>query len=151
MSRRVGHFSPTALRSAMTRRNLTVDDLAVHLEASTGTIHGWLSSRRSPEPPLLLQLSEALGVRPADLTLVDEGQERLADLRIHAGLLQADAAHCAGIAQPQLSKMERGVTAPRSELIDALASTYALPAARVENAWARSRDDRRRHAETKTR
>lgn len=151
MSRRVGHFSPTALRSAMTRRSLTVDDLAVHLEVSTGTVHGWLSSRRSPEPPLLLQLARALGVRPADLTLVDDEHERLPDVRIHAGLLQADAARSAGIGQPQLSKMERGVTSPREDLVDALASVYALPPKRIEDAWQRSHDDRRRHAENKTR
>lgn len=150
MSRRVGRFSPTALRSAMTRRNLTVDDLAVHLDVSTGTVHGWLSSRRSPEAPLLLRLAGALGIRASDLTLVDEEHERLADVRIHVGLLQADAARSAGIAQPQLSKMERGVTAPRTDLIEALASAYALPLGRVERAWKRSRDDRRRHAEGKT-
>ena len=88
MARRSGQISPTALRSAMARRGVTADDLAVHLGASTNAIYGWLAARRVPEPPVLVQVAHALGLRPSDLTLVSESEERLYDLRIHAGLLQ---------------------------------------------------------------
>ena len=135
----------------MSRRDVTVDDLSVHLGASTTAIYGWLSSRRVPEPPVLVELAHALGLRPADLTLVSESEERLYDLRIHAGLLQEDAAKAAGLRQPQLSKMERGVAVPRKELCGGLARTYGLPAERVLAAWERSREDRRRHADGKLR
>lgn len=151
MARRTGQISPTALRAAMSRRDVTVDDLSVHLGASTTAIYGWLSSRRVPEPPVLVELAHALGLRPADLTLVSESEERLYDLRIHAGLLQEDAATAAGLRQPQLSKMERGVAVPRKELCDGLARIYGLPAERVLAAWERSREDRRRHADGKLR
>lgn len=146
MARRAGQISPTALRSAMSRRAVTVDDLAVHLGTSTTAVYGWLSARRVPEPPVLVQLARALGLHPADLTLVSEAEERLHDLRIHAGLLQADAAASAGLRQPQLSKMERGVAVPREDFCGGLASTYGLKPSRVLQAWQRSRDDRRRHA-----
>ena len=151
MARRTGQISPTALRAAMSRRDVTVGDLSVHLGASTTAIYGWLSSRRVPEPPVLVELAHALGLRPADLTLVSESEERLYDLRIHAGLLQEDAATAAGLRQPQLSEMERGVAVPRKELCDGLARTYGLPAERVLAAWERSREDRRRHADGKLR
>lgn len=149
MPRRAGQISPTALRAAMSRRGVTVDDLAVHLGTSTSTVHGWLSARRVPEPPVLVSLARALGLRPEDLTLVDEASERLHDLRIHAGLLQAEAAHLAGLRQPQLSKMERGVSVPRKEACEALARAYAVPSERVMAAWERAREDRRRHAGAK--
>lgn len=149
MARRSGQISPTALRAAMARRGVTVDDLAIHLDTSTTAIYGWLSARRVPEPPVLARLARALRVRPADLTLVGETEERLYDLRIHAGLLQAEAAATAGLRQPQLSKMERGVAVPREELCEGLARAYDLPADRVLAAWQRSREDRQRHAEGK--
>lgn len=149
MPRRAGQISPTALRSAMSRRGVSVDDLAVHLETSPSTVHGWLSSRRVPEPPVLLALSRALRLRPADLTLIGEDRERLADLRIHAGLLQAAAAEAAGLRQSQLSKMERGVSVPRVELCGPLAKTYSVGEERVLVAWNRTRQDRRRHAAAK--
>jgi len=149
MARRPGHISPTALRSAMSRRGVTVDDVAVHLGTSTTTVYGWLSARRVPEPPVLVGLARALGLRPADLTLVSEAEERLHDLRVHAGLLQAEAATKAGLRQPQLSKMERGTAVPREDLCAGLARAYGLPTGRVLNAWQRTRDDRRRHAESK--
>ncbi|MBB1030025.1 MAG: helix-turn-helix transcriptional regulator [Dietzia sp.] len=149
MPRRAGHISPTALRSAVARRGATAEDLAVALAVSTSTVEGWLSARRTPEPPLLVALARVLKVRPADLTLVSEDVERLPDLRIHAGLLQAEAAAAAGLRQPQLSKMERGVAIPRSELCEPLARVYGLEPERVLAAWTRSRDDRRRHADSK--
>lgn len=149
MARRAGHISPTALRSAMSRRGVSVDDLAVHLETSTTTVYGWLSARRVPEPPLLVRLAHALGLRPADLTLISEAEERLHDLRIHAGLLQAAAAANAGLRQPQLSKMEQGTAIPKEELCDGLARTYGVSPDRVFDAWVRTREDRRRHAESK--
>lgn len=149
MARRPGQISPTALRSAMARRGVSVDDVAVHLDTSTTAVYGWLSARRVPEPPALVALARALGLRPADLTLVSESEERLHDLRIHAGLLQAEAATAAGLRQPQLSKMERGVAVPREDLADALASAYSLSVNRVMEAWQRTREDRRRHAESK--
>lgn len=149
MARRPGQISPTALRSAMARRGVSVDDVAVHLNTSTTAVYGWLSARRVPEPPALVALARALGLRPADLTLVSEAEERLHDLRIHAGLLQADAAIAAGLRQPQLSKMERGVAVPRQDLGNALASAYGVAGDRVMEAWHRTRDDRRRHAEGK--
>lgn len=149
MARRAGHISPTALRSAMSRRGVTVDDLAVYLETSTTTVYGWLSSRRVPEPPTLVELARALGLRPEDLTLISEAEERLHDLRIHAGLLQADAAVSSGLRQPQLSKMEQGTAVPREELCAGLARAYGVPPGRVFDAWQRTREDRRRHAERK--
>ena len=149
MARRSGQISPTALRSAMSRRGVTVDDLAIHLDTSTTAIYGWLSARRVPEPPVLVRLAHALNLRPADLTLISETEERLYDLRIHAGLLQSEAAAAAGLRQPQLSKMERGVAVPREELCEGLARTYGLPGRRVFDAWQRSREDRERHAEGK--
>ncbi|MFL0580635.1 helix-turn-helix domain-containing protein [Dietzia sp. 179-F 9C3 NHS] len=130
----------------MSRRAVTAEDLAVHLGTSTSAVHGWLASRRVPEPPVLLALARALRLRPADLTLIDEAQERLADLRIHAGLLQAAAAEAAGLRQPQLSKMERGVSVPKPELCQGLARAYGVPEERVLAAWKRSRRDRQRHA-----
>lgn len=149
MARRAGQLSPTALRSAMARRNVSADDIAVHLSTSTSAVHGWLTSRRGPEPPVLVSLARALGLRPADLTLVSEDDERLHDLRVHAGLLQVDAAASAGLRQPQLSKMERGVAVPRQDLCDALARTYDLDSDRVLAAWERTRRDRQRHAQSK--
>jgi len=149
MARRPGHISPTALRSAMARRGVTVDDVAVHLGTSTTTVYGWLSARRVPEPPVLVRLARALGLRPADLTLVSQDEERLHDLRIHAGLLQSEAATKAGLRQPQLSKMERGTVAPRKDLCTGLAREYGLSTGRVLKAWRRTRDDRRRHADSK--
>ena len=149
MARRAGYVSPTALRSAMARTSATAEDLAVMLEVSTSTIEGWLSARRVPEPPQLARLARALRVQPADLTLVAPGEERLHDLRVHAGLLQADVSHASGLRQPQLSKMERGVVAPKIEVCEILASIYGVDAERVRAAWSRTRDDRKRHAESK--
>ncbi|WP_411741232.1 helix-turn-helix domain-containing protein [Rhodococcus sp. IEGM 1408] len=133
----------------MSRSGATVEDLAVVLAVSTSTVEGWMSARRTPEPPLLVELARVLKLRPADLTLVSEDDERLHDLRVHAGLLQADAASAAGLRQPQLSKMERGVAVPREELCEPLARVYEVEPGRVLAAWNRSREDRRRHAGSK--
>ena len=149
MPRSAGRLSPTALSVAMNRRGASVDDLAVLFDVSTGTVRGWLSGRRVPDPPALLALSRALRVRPADLTLVDAHTERISDLRIHAGMLQSEVATASGITQSQLSKIERGVSRPTEPLVGSLASLYGVPPDRVHVAWQRSRDDRKRHAEGK--
>lgn len=149
MPRRAGHISPTALRTAMSRRSVSVDDIAAHLDVSTSTVHSWLDGSRAPSPPLLVSLARALGLRPADLTLVSEGEERLHDLRIHAGLLQSEACEAAGLRQPQLSKMERGVSVPRPDLCEGLARAYGTTPARVLEAWNRTRNDRRRQSSGK--
>ena len=109
MPRRAGQISPTTLRAAMSRRGVSADDIAAHLDISPNTVHSWLDGTRAPSAPLLVGLARALGLRPADLTLVSEDEERLHDLRLHAGLLQQEACEAAGLRQPQLSKMERGV------------------------------------------
>lgn len=149
MSRRAGQVSPTALRAAMARRGVSVDDIAAHLDISPNTVHSWLDGSRAPSAPLLVSAARALGLRPADLTLVSEDDERLHDLRIHAGLLQQEACEVAGLRQPQLSKMERGVSAPRMELCEALATAYGVSPARVLEAWNRTRNDRRRQSGAK--
>ena len=149
MPRRAGQISPTTLRAAMSRRGVSVDDIAAHLDISPNTVHSWLDGTRAPSPPLLVSAARALGLRPADLTLVSDGEERLHDLRIHAGLLQQEACEVAGIRQPQLSKMERGVSAPRPDLCDALATAYGVTSARVLDAWTRTRNDRRRQSGAK--
>lgn len=149
MPRRAGQISPTTLRAAMSRRGVSADDIAAHLDISPNTVHSWLDGTRAPSAPLLVGLARALGLRPADLTLVSEDEERLHDLRLHAGLLQQEACEAAGLRQPQLSKMERGVSAPREELCNALAAAYGVPPARVFEAWNRTRNDRRRQSRAK--
>lgn len=149
MPRRAGQISPTTLRAAMSRRGVTADDVAAHLDISPNTVHSWLDGTRAPSAPLLVGLARALGLRPADLTLVSEGEERLHDLRLHAGLLQQEACEAAGLRQSQLSKMERGMSVPREELCTALAAAYGVSPARVLDAWNRTRDDRRRQSGAK--
>ena len=75
MPRRAGQISPTTLRAAMSRRGVSADDIAAHLDISPNTVHSWLDGTRAPSAPLLVGLARALGLRPADLTLVSEDEE----------------------------------------------------------------------------
>lgn len=140
MPPRPGFISPAVARRAMTRRELTVLALAARAGVSPVTVRNWLSGRTAPGPQKLNVLAQVLGVEVRDLTGVQEGQELLADLRIHAALTQSEVAAATGVGQSTLSEIERGGNGLSPELRDQLASLYGVAEDAVQAAWQRCRD-----------
>lgn len=140
MPRRPGFLSPPAVRRAMERLGLDVKRLAVRTGVSAVTVRSWLGGRSAPSPHRLVDLAKVLDLTPAELTGVPPALQDLADLRIHAGLNQAEAATLVGVSRTSLSDYELGLSEPPEPLVPALAAAYAVTVDDVLDAWQRSRD-----------
>ncbi|MBA4025047.1 MAG: transcriptional regulator [Gordonia sp.] len=132
----VAGFSPDALRRAIQKAGLTVDELGGLIDVSRQAIEAWLRSETVPSPKSLRKAAEALDVDPSSLTLNNSRSAQLADLRVRAGLSQAAAAVQAGISATTLRQAERGQRKTLDpDLAHALAHAYGVSVDEVMTAW----------------
>ena len=141
-------FSAAALRNALARESLTAEDLADSIGVSRQAVSSWLTGKTTPSPTSLVRAAEILNLSPADLTPhVAAANIHLADLRVRAGLTQAQFAAKLGMPASTLSDIERG----RSRYDDLIASRMAaileLSEGEVASAWEQAVADRTRSRE----
>lgn len=140
MPQRPGYISPSVVRRAMDARGLTVAKLAARTGVSAVTVRSWLGGRSAPTAVRLAALADVLDIDVRDITGVRADKATLADLRIHAGLTQGQAAVKLGTARSSLSDYELGISELPDALLDLMATVYSVPKREVETAWQRTRD-----------
>lgn len=135
-------FSPSALRSAMTRKPAAVNDLADAIGASRQSVSAWLAGRASPTPALLLKAANWLSVSVDDLVPLPPDRLRVSDLRVRAGLSQRDAAPSLGVSASSLTDIEKGRRKVDDRVAKLMAELYGVPVGEVLEAWQRSNEAR---------
>lgn len=135
-------FSPAALRRALERHDLAIEDLADEIGVSRQAVSSWLGGVTTPSPASLVSAAKAVGLTPADLTPGVSDHPYLADLRGRAGLTQTEVAKSLGMAKSVLSDIERGRRAPDPSLLALMAPLYAVSEKTLRAAWDRGVEDR---------
>lgn len=141
----VRNFDPGALATYRRRRGLSLDQLGERIGRARPNLITWEKGRAAPSPPKLVALAEALGVKPWQLTTVDQRSAELADLRAWAGLTQQQLADLAGVVRATYALVERAELPLRPELAEDIAPLLGRRVREVELAYRRTA--RRRAAE----
>lgn len=142
-------FRADRLRELRVKAGLTPDDLSVRLGASRQSVSHWETGRSTPAPPVLKQLAEQLDVAITVLVPIPDNKLRMSDLRVRAGLTQAEAAKLLGISPTSLGEIEKGMKVATDERIAAFAELYDADRAMVTEAWERGREARETRAKAK--
>ena len=137
-------FSPAALRKALDRHDLTIEDFADDLGISRQAVSSWLAGTTTPSPTSLVRAARALEMTPADLTPGIEANLYVADLRVRTGLTQTAAARQLGISQSALSAIERGRKPPDLDIVTKMVAAFSVDEEFVVEAWERTVADRQR-------
>lgn len=137
-------FSPAALRNALDRHSLTIEDFADEIGISRQAVSSWLAGVTTPSPSSLTKAARTLELTPADLTPGVSANLYIGDLRVRAGLSQTAMAKQLGIAQSALSEIERGRRQPDPNVVASMVSLYSVDEGFIVEAWERTLADRER-------
>lgn len=140
MARKAGFVSPSTLRGAMRRHNLTGVQVAARVGVNPSTVRNWLAGRTAPSSTKLAALADVLDLSIKDLTGGVEGPDTLADLRIKAGLSQEKLAEEIGFSQSSYSAIEQGASGLTDRARECLATFYGISEDEVREAWCRAND-----------
>lgn len=142
-------FRADRLRELRMKSGLTPDDLAALVGGSRQSVFHWETGRSTPTPPVLKRLAAELDVAITVLVPLPENKLLLGDLRVRAGLTQAQAAEQLGISPTLLAEIEKGAKKVHDERVAALASLYGVDRATVVEVWERGRATREARARSK--
>ncbi len=137
-------FSPAALRNALDRHALTIEDFADEIGISRQAVSSWLAGVTTPSPGSLVRAARTLELTPADLTPGISANLYIADLRVRTGMTQTATAEQLGISQSALSEIERGRRQPDPNLVASMVSLYSVDEEFIVEAWERTVADRER-------
>lgn len=137
-------FSPAALRNALDRHNLTIEDFADEIGISRQAVSSWLAGVTTPSPTSLVRAARSLELTPADLTPGISANLYVGDLRVRTGLTQTATAEQLGISQSALSEIERGRRQPDPNVVASMARLYSVDEESIVEAWERTVADRER-------
>lgn len=143
-------FSGARLRRYRDGLDLTIDDLADAAGVSPQAISSWETARSAPTPHLLSRVARTLHVTVADLVPIPQGRWRLHDLRVHAGLTQADAANALAMSPTQLARFEKGRKEFSETVAHAMTVLYGVSDSVLKTTWDRTVQDRE-HTTTRIR
>ena len=156
MSRGVDGFSGAACRRARLATGLTADQVGLQVGVGEQAVLKWERAQSAPTADHLGILALTLAVSVADLlprrTLT---QPNLRDLRHFSGLsvrsVIESLAPEARLSASGLIRLERGVSALKSEAAVALAKAYTVTVADIEKADAATKMQRVRNAQPRSR
>ncbi|MBN3508341.1 helix-turn-helix transcriptional regulator [Mycolicibacterium septicum] len=106
--RPAGGFEGFRLLQARERLGLTRAELARRLDTGWDVVLQWETGQSRPRPRSVPAIAAAVGVAVPDLCSRRQGAASLAELRIAAGLNQADVAEILGVNRAAVSQWERG-------------------------------------------
>ncbi|WP_220472359.1 helix-turn-helix domain-containing protein [Tomitella gaofuii] len=135
-------FSGARLRRIRTDRGLTGDELADAAGVSYQAISHWETGRATPTPPRLARIATALNVTISDLVVIPLAKRNLSDLRVQAGLTQAQLGESAELSQPVVANLEKGRVEFDAGRAARLAAALGVHTPEVEAAWKNSRATR---------
>ncbi|MDN5758748.1 MAG: helix-turn-helix transcriptional regulator, partial [Tomitella sp.] len=98
--------------------------------------------RATPTPPLLAKVARSLHVTIADLVVVPLDKRTLSDLRVQAGLTQAQLAEAIGASKSVVANIEKGRVAYDSGRAKRLSVVYGVRVSEAKSAWENSRATR---------
>ncbi|OLT31616.1 XRE family transcriptional regulator [Rhodococcus sp. CUA-806] len=134
----VRHFSGARLRRLRERRGWSVDDLAGKAGVSRQAISTWETSKALPTPALLKKIASALQVAIEDLVLIPSSDIQIGDLRVRAGLTQAEAAAGLSVSATLIVDIERGRKPVNEDRLQAFAQLYGVESEEIREAWQRA-------------
>lgn len=120
-------WNPDRLRTLRIGKGIRLEELAVDLDVSMGTLSRWESGLNSPLPRHLKRLSTYFDVPTWHFVDISPNRAFLADLRIHAGLNHEDiwkAFEARGIPKQTYGKLERGASSPTPEQVEVLIELF---------------------------
>lgn len=113
-------WRPDVLRKLRLTHGLSLEEVSAGIGAGVGTLYRWEQGINSPYPRSLQNLASYFNVSTWDFVDISPNRSELADLRLHAGLSQADigvAFESAGMPRQSYGKLERGVLEPTPEQV----------------------------------
>lgn len=137
-------FSSAALRVALDKQGVSIEDLADEVGVSHQAVSSWLSGMTTPSPASLLKVARALSLSPADLTPGAMLRPYVGDLRVRSGLTQGAAARALGISTTNMGEIERGRRPVDEGLVPPMTELFAASEQDVINAWENTVADRDR-------
>jgi transcriptional regulator with XRE-family HTH domain len=134
-------FDGGRMRAFREEAKLSRATLAARTGVAATTLRNYEAGVQEPLPPRVKVLAKGLGVRPEDLLVASADEDdTLRQLRIRAGLRQADVAEWTGIRRTSYAAVERGEVATLSgEDCAALAKVFGASQRVVRAAQAASR------------
>lgn len=119
-------FSAAHLRRRRAAKDLTQSELASAVQVSPRVVQQWEAGEHTPDLAAARRLADVLGCTLADLIDLKPDDVRLADLRIRAGLHQAEAARVLGWSVPTLRAIETAERAASAKQRTALTELYEI-------------------------
>jgi transcriptional regulator with XRE-family HTH domain len=136
----VEDFDPEKLLEARVAAGLSQRELARRTGVPASTLAKWEGGFQRPYAGKLAALAAALGLPPTAFTSHDPGETTLAQLRIAAGLTQAEAAARAGLVRSRYSAIERGeIAAVAHDVAAAIAAALGVGEAELRTAHGAAR------------
>lgn len=132
----VAGFDPDALRATRQRLGVSQARLAKAIGVRPGAVNSWETGRHLPIPRRIIQLADALGVDPTDLTR-QTPQPTLRELRQAAGLSGRDVEDHAITGATWLFSVERGEQPLSASLRAQLAALYGVDQDSIQAAYDR--------------
>lgn len=123
---------------ARQKAGFTVQDLGRRAGVDRTAIHRWESGECLPLVDSLRLAAMALGTPLEQLLIIPEHRRTIADLRVLAGLTQAQLSERTGISRRVLGALERGRGRLDDQRIKALAEALTAPEAVIRQSYARS-------------
>lgn len=137
-------FDPIRLRLARVRAGLTQAELGALIGASASHVSRYECGRTQPSVKSLAKLAAALKVPPgALLTATEDAERKLSDLRVAAGLTQADVATALALNDRNYSAIERGELGLTPAVAQLLAEAFSVTVDQVTDSYVNARRQRR--------
>lgn len=129
-------WQPERFRALIKARGMTMREIAIRADTTTGTLANYMRPGLRPAPPVLARLAKVLGVATTDLApLTDE--PTLHEYRWHTGMTVAELAAEVGLSPDRTGVVLRGedrITRP-----DRWAQAFGVTEEQVLAAWHRTR------------
>ncbi len=137
-------FDPIRLRLTRVRADLTQAELGNLVGTTASQISHYERGRAQPSVKSIQKLAVALDIAPAVLLAkLDDADKRLSDLRVSAGLTQADVANALTLNDRNYSAIERGELGLTPAFAEQLADTFGVTLDQATAAYFNARRHRR--------
>lgn len=137
-------FSAAALRGALDRASLSIEEFADSIGVTRQAVSAWLAGTATPAPASLVRAADVLNIAPADLTPHTAASAHVGDLRVQAGFTQAALSKRLGIAASAMSDIERGRRPVDDHLVRELGRVLGVADVEIRQAWERGVQARER-------
>lgn len=129
-------FSGSRLAAKRLAAGLTQERLAQLVHTEQSRVSEWERGVMTPRPNLMPKIAAAVGMDALEFLAADPASPTLEDMRLASGLTMQAVADRLGMRQLRYRNVEIGATRrdPEPQVIDSLATIFAVPAVTVRRA-----------------